>query len=76
MAFTGPLRHGSCASRGGMAAAIQSECNASRMDWVERRARRALTASSERVQDIVNGVDQICAWLMPSTLSAQSECRA
>jgi hypothetical protein len=71
MAFTGPLRHGSCAPRGGIAATIQSEW----MDWVEYRAQRALTASSERVQDIVNGVDQTCAWLMPSTLPPQSECR-
>ncbi len=76
MAFTGPLRHGSCASRGGIAATIQSECKASRMDWVECRARRALTPGSDRMQGIVNGVDQTSAWLMPNTLPAQSERRA
>ncbi len=57
MAFTGPLRHGSCASKGGIAATIQSEW----MDWVEYRARRALTASSERAQGIVNGTN----WATP-----------
>ena len=76
MAFTGPLRHGSCASRGGMVATIQSECNASWMDWVECRARRALTLGSDRMQGIVNGVGQTSAGLMPSTLPPQSEYRA
>ncbi len=72
MAFTGPLRHGSCAPRGGMVATIQSEW----MDWVEYRARRALTSGSDRMQGIVNGVGQTSTWLMPSALPAQSECRA
>ncbi len=76
MAFTGPLRHGSCAPRGGMVATIQSECKASRMDWVECRARRALTLGSDRMQGIVNAVDQTSTWLMPSALPAQSERRA
>lgn len=76
MAFTGPLRHGSCAPRGGMVATIQSECKASRMDWVECRARRALTPGSDRMQGIVNAVDQTSTWLMPSALPAQSECKA